>query len=369
MILGIDASRANVREKTGVEWYAWRIIQELKRIIPQDVRVVLYSREPLEGLLADLPPLWESRIVTTPFNRLWTHVGLSLEMLKEKPDVLFVPAHVVPIIHPRTVITLHDVASERCPEVYSRFQRLYHKWSTRFALRHAHTVIAPSRFTAQEICDLFGHPHCDLEVIHLGADSFDGSETCTEEQNSVSIPQDPYILYVGRLGRKKGLDDLIRAFELVKEDDVFSNIRLVVVGPRGYGSQELESKINRSPYREHIHRLGWLSEKDKQALLKSSRIFVFPTHYEGFGIPILEAAACGVPVVARRTGSLPEIAGQDLVRWFDNDAQLSTVLKEALQDVDWHVHVKKQGPGHATRFSWRASALRTWEVLNKALRF
>lgn len=369
MILGIDASRANVREKTGVEWYAWRIIQELKTIIPPDVRVVLYSREPLEGALADLPPSWESRIIKTPFNRLWTHLGLSWEMMRQKPDALFIPAHVIPLIHPPTVMTLHDIGSIRYPEAYTWFDRWYHRWSTKYALRHAACILTPSRFTAQEIQDVFGrtlrdkHEH-KIEVIHLGADA-SMQETLDAD---VRVPDDPYLVHIGRLERKKGTIDLIRAFEIIKEDEEHRALKLVLIGRVGKGSEEIDRAVRSSPYANDMLRLGWLPEPEKQQLLRGAHLFVFPSEYEGFGIPLLEASAAGVPIVARRVGSLVEIASPGLVRWFDEPEELPLVLKEALRDTEWHGYVRREGPRHATRFSWRAAAMRTWAVLDGVLR-
>lgn len=370
MILGIDASRANVTEKTGVEWYAWRIIQELKSIIPVDVRVILYSREPLEGALANLPPSWESRIIKTPFNRLWTQCGLSLEMWRRPPDALFIPAHVIPFIHPPTVVTVHDVASMRHPDAYSFFQRWYHAWSTRFALKYAAKLITPSRFTAQEVQDVFGNVlrttyARKIHVIHLGADASVGDTS--ETALSVKAPEDPYIVHIGRLELKKGTLDLIRAFEIIKEDSAYQTLKLVMIGRSGFGSEEIDAAIVASPYASTIYRLGWLPEPEKQGLLRRAHLFVFPSHYEGFGIPLLEAAAAGVPVVARRAGSLVEIASPELVRWFDETDGLPIVLKEALRDEAWHRYVRQEGPRHATRFSWRAAAMRTWEVLQQLL--
>ncbi|MEK7532462.1 MAG: glycosyltransferase family 1 protein [Patescibacteria group bacterium] len=370
MILGIDASRANVTEKTGVEWYAWRIIQELKTIIPSDVRVILYSREPLAGALATIPQNWESRIIETPFNRLWTQWGLSWEMWRRPPDVLFIPAHVIPLLHPPTVTTVHDIASMRHPDAYSFFQRWYHTWSTRFALKHAVGLITPSRFTAQEVQDVFGDVLRNtyarkIHVIHLGADASGGNHK--EAALSMKVPEDPYIVHIGRLERKKGTLDLIRAFEIVKEDSTYQTLKLVLIGRPGFGSEEIDQIIAVSPYASDMYRLGWLPESEKQSLLRRAHLFVFPSHYEGFGIPLLEAAAAGVPVVARRAGSLVEIASPELVRWFDESDELPLVLKEALRDAAWHLYVRQEGPRHATRFSWRTAAMRTWEVLQNVL--
>lgn len=372
MLLGIDASRANVMQKTGVEWYAWRIIQEFKNSIPADVRVILYSREPLEGALAKLPPSWESRVIKTLGNRLWTHLGLAYEMLRRPPDVLFIPAHVMPLIHPRTVIALHDIASVRHPESYRIFERWYHWWTTRYALRHAWRIITPSRFTAQEIQDVFSHSfsargNAQIEVIHLGSDASSAVTPETALLPPITIPEEPYLLHIGRLERKKGTLDLLRAFEIVKEDAEHAALKLLLVGRPGVGFPEIEVMIANSPYRQDIHHLGWLPEPEKQQLLRGAHVFVFPSQYEGFGIPLLEAAACGVPVVARRAGSLPEIAGHDLVHWFDEPFELPLALKDALLDNEWHQYVKSEGPKHATRFSWRAAAMRTWDVLRRAL--
>lgn len=364
MKLGIDASRANVQKKTGVEWYAWRIIQELKVIIPADIAVVLYSREPLEGALGQLPENWKSVVIRTPGNRLWTQLGLSWEMWRRPTDVLFVPAHVIPLWHPKkTIATVHDVASKRYPASYSLFARWYHHISTLHIVKRAWSMLVPSRFTAHEIHEFFGRPKGGIQVVHLGSDA----TAAGREAPTIPVPEKPYLVHVGRLERKKGTVDLIRAFEILKEDPSHADLLLLLVGSAGHGFSEIEDMIHRSPYKDHIMRLGWLPEGNKQLLLKSAHMYVFPSQYEGFGVPLLEAAACGVPVVARRVGSLPEIAGHNLVRWYDQPHQLSSVLKDALSDTHWHFHVKTQGPRHATRFTWRASALRTWEVLRDAL--
>ena len=364
MTLGIDASRANVQKKTGVEWYAWRIIQELKIIIPADVQVVLYSREPLEGALATLPENWRSVVIKTPGSRFWTQLGLSWEMLHRPIDVLFVPAHVIPLWHPRrTIATVHDVASERYPKSYSLIARWYHHISTWHIIKRAWSILVPSRFTAQEIHEFFGRPKGDITVVHLGSDAI----ATVPDTPTVPVPDNLYIVHVGRLERKKGTVDLIRAFEILKEDPAHRDLSLILIGSSGHGFAEIEQMITQSEYRDDIARLGWLPESNKQLLLRGAHMYVFPSQYEGFGVPLLEAAACGVPVVARRVGSLPEIAGHNLVRWYDQPHPLSSVLKEALLDKHWHFHVKTQGPRHATRFTWRASALRTWEVLRRAL--
>ncbi|MBI5798591.1 MAG: glycosyltransferase family 1 protein, partial [Candidatus Yonathbacteria bacterium] len=132
MIIGIDASRANRRLKTGTEWYSFALIQALKKIIghPTGDRVLLYTNTPLEGGLEQCPDGWEERRLGWRFGRLWTQIRLSWEMFWQPPDVLFIPAHTIPLIHPkRTIVTIHDIGFERLPELYRWYDRLYHQFA------------------------------------------------------------------------------------------------------------------------------------------------------------------------------------------------------------------------------------------------
>ncbi|MEK7065054.1 MAG: hypothetical protein AAB963_01275, partial [Patescibacteria group bacterium] len=150
MLIGIDASRANEIQKTGVGWYAYFLIQEMKHLSTlalehfstqggvgaKALQFVLYTREPLRGELAKLPENWTVKVLGWAPKRLWTQVRLSWEMLWRAPDVLFVPAHVFPIIHPKkTVMTIHDVAAIKFPKSYGWFERWYSVWSARVALK------------------------------------------------------------------------------------------------------------------------------------------------------------------------------------------------------------------------------------------
>ena len=179
--IGIDASRANRAEKTGVEWYAYYLIQELKKIIPPEYRVILYSAESLVGGLAELPPNWESKIVgglnilfwkRAKNVLLWTQLGLSWEMLRCPPDILFVPSHAIPFIHPkRTYTTIHDVGFRVFPEVYHILPLIYHRFTTRFAVWRATKIFTPSEFTKSELVKYYKADPKKIIVTPLGFDS------------------------------------------------------------------------------------------------------------------------------------------------------------------------------------------------------
>ena len=193
MVIGIDASRANHEEKTGVEWYAWHLIEEFKKIIPDTHRVILYSDEPLRGALSVLPAHWESRVLRWPPRRLWTQVRLSYEMLVRRPDVLFIPAHVCPIIHPdRTVMTVHDIAAVQFPETYSRFEHWYSLSSARYAVKRLWRVIVPSEHVKKQLLAFVQHdvstPH-NIVVIHHG---FDRRYLTPISESAVAVAREKY---------------------------------------------------------------------------------------------------------------------------------------------------------------------------------
>ena len=154
ILIGIDASRANKIKKTGTEWYSYHLIQELKKIAPQyrDAGFILYSAEPLRGDLGILPRNWESRVLAWSPKRFWTQIRLSWEMWRRPPDILFIPAHTIPIIHPKKVVTtVHDLGFINFPKAYGWLEKIYHKFALNFAVKNATKIITVSEFTKNEL--------------------------------------------------------------------------------------------------------------------------------------------------------------------------------------------------------------------------
>src|SRR3989344_505885 len=178
MYIGIDASRAFLKKRTGIEEYAYQTIKHLRSVIPETDTVVLYVRKKLavrDGWLTiarpeidfELPKHWSVRGIWAP--RFWTQIGLSLEMLFCRPDVLFVPAHTVPLIHPaRTVVTIHGLEYEFCPEAYPFLARLYMRLSISFSCRAAETVICVSENTKRDVMRLYKVPEEKIKVVYEG---------------------------------------------------------------------------------------------------------------------------------------------------------------------------------------------------------
>jgi len=365
MIIGIDASRANTLHRTGVEEYVFQLIQEIKNIhtkasvFPetQDITFVLYTREPLIAeLAAFLPEHVTNKVLRWPPRRLWTQVRLSWEMLTHPPDILFVPGHVVPIIHPKkTVMTVHDVAAIAFPESYNWFERWYSLWSAKYAVRKLWKVIVPSEYTKQEFQRLVKNEQrvASIHVVPLAYDKtykeISDEQKIADVLNTYHI-QKPFLLSVGRLELKKNSVRIIQAFELLKkrQSGNLANSQLVLVGGKGYGYEDVEKAIQKSPYKNDIILPGYVSDEHLPYIMNAAEVFVFPSLYEGFGIPILEAFACGTPVVTSNTTSCAEVAGDAavLVDPLDVERIASGIVDamkgekislalERVQDISW----------------------------------
>lgn len=371
-VIGIDASRANAANRTGTEWYAYHVIQELKSLIPDSFEVRLYSREPLRDGLEALPGSWRSLVLKWPF-RFWTQIRLSWEMFRDPPDLLFVPAHVLPLMLPRrTVITLHDVAFVRYPEAYSVPGRLYHIWSTRRAVKKAVRILTVSRFSRSEIVGLFAADPDSVFVTHLCHDKSRFRPADEDELTAVRGRYGivwPYFIYVGRLERKKNLAGILAAFrEFKRMWPGYGDHRMLLVGKRGHGYGQ-EMRDPGAAGAEDVVELGYVPPEDMPALVSGAETFVFPTWYEGFGIPVLEAFACGTPVIASDNASVPEVAG-DAALYADpgEPAEIARAMHRLVADPALREVMVERGFRRAAEFSWQRTAEETWRVIEGVIR-
>ncbi len=366
MIIGIDASRANKPVKTGTEWYSWHVIQELKKIIPADVTVRLYTREGLRDGLDVLPPNWEERVLNWPPKYLWTIVRLSIEMMQHPPDVLFVPAHGLPLIAPKkSIAAIHDIGYERFPELYKPWQPIYHRYFLRRELKECSTIITISEFTKKEIEDVCGPVRVPIAITPLAYDTEKFFSPLPQKDSSrVRVAYDltrPYFFFIGRLEKKKNIFGLLDAFAQFAKTN--SSHDLVLVGPWGFGKEAVERRIQAS-LANRIHKLSWVPADDIPALMAGATALVFPTFYEGFGIPIVEAMAVGTPVITSKGGAHEEVAGGAalLVDPY-NTEEIAHSLTELASNPTRVNELRARGLARAKAFSWASTAEKTWQIL------
>jgi glycosyltransferase involved in cell wall biosynthesis len=373
MLIGIDASRAVTTQRTGTENYALHLIRELL-LLGNGHRFRLYFRQaPPVGLFA---ADHEERVI--PFPRVWTHVALSREMLARPPELLFVPSHVLPLAHPRrSVVTVHDLGYHYHPEAHTTWQNLYLRWSTRHNARNASRILADSEATRQDLMHYYRTPPAKISVVYPGLD---------EKLVPVSDPalmarvraryglEDPYLLYVGTLQPRKNLGRLVQAYGhlrslLAGQAPPRPAPRLVLAGKKGWLYEEIIGQTQALGLEGEVLLPGYVPEADLPALLSGALAFVFPSLYEGFGLPVLEAMACGAPVICSDTSSLPEVAGDAalLVNPREPEALAQAMLRLVL-DGELRGELVARGLRQARHFSWRRCARETLAVLEDAAR-
>lgn len=396
MIIGIDASRANIEKKTGTEWYAYNVIQELKKLADQKDQFILYSKEPLRGSLAELPTNFVNKVLKWPPNFLWTQIRLAFEMIVSGPDVLFVPAHTVPIICPKkTITTLHDIGFEERPELYSKkiigppnfvlralinlvvrvvtlgkygaTELDYHRWSARLALKRSSTIITVSHFSMKKIQTILKPKNLKIIPIWSGYNpafkKVDDTRKIDKVKQKYNL-ESPYILYIGRIEEKKNTLRLVQAFSEYITNLENSNLLLVLAGNPGFGSEKIEHYILQKGLQSRIIKLGWVPDTDLPLLLNGAESFIFPSLYEGFGIPIIEAMACGTSVLASDIESIRE-AGGDAILYF-NPLSVSSILTSIrldFSDTTGKMIRIQSGYKRLKQFSWTESSNRIYKLL------
>lgn len=362
-LIGIDASRAISTAPTGTESYSYHLIRALLPLLREDEGVRLYCRE---QPAAEAFPGAELRVI--PFPRLWTHVRLSWELLRHPPKVLFVPAHVLPPIHPRrSLVTIHDLGYRSFPEAHPWSQRLYLEASTRWNARVASHILADSMATRQALVENYDISADKITVVYPGYEPdlqrIEDPEALAQVHRRYGLDH-PYILFLGRIQPRKNLSRLITAFGNVLKRH--PELLLVLAGPPGWFAETIRARVQELGLESHVIFPGYIAIEDKAALLSGARLFAFPSLYEGFGFPVLEAQACGVPVLAAATSSLPEVAGAGalLVDPLDTDA-IEAGLSRLLEEPALRQTLIARGTLNLARFSWEQAAQQTAAILRQ----
>ncbi len=359
-LIGIDASRSVSAQPTGTELYSRYLIEALLDRAPDHFFFRLYFNQPPHSTFQN--PKSEFRVI--PFPRLWTHIRLSTEMILHRPDLLFVPAHVLPIVHPRlSIVTVHDLGYVRFPEAHPPRQRWYLDRSTRWHARTAAHLLADSAATKRDLIEQYRARPDKITVAYPGLDPsvkrVDDPDKIAHVKAKYQIDGD-YVLYLGTIQPRKNLQRLITAFLQLPT----ASLQLIISGKPGWYADELLKQAN-----DRVKFIGYVDAADKNALLSGSTAFVFPSLYEGFGFPVLEAMACGVPVLCSNTSSLPEVAGEAalLVNPLETE-DIERGLREITRNEDLRRVLIERGYQQIPKFTWQACAEIVLSVFESVLK-
>jgi glycosyltransferase involved in cell wall biosynthesis len=378
--IAVDARSAVFPQKTGVGYYAWHLLRLLPTVDPSDTYVAWYlNARGLTGgpraLLRDLtaPNLVEraTPIPATWFERLSERFDLPRVEWFARFDVLFAPNFVPPPTRARRlVVTVHDLAFKRFPHTATHGTK---SWLARLdrALERAARVIAVSESTRRDLLELSHVDPAKIAVVPLGVDHTVFRPSDPGAISSVRTRFElmgPYLLSLGGIEPRKNLPSLLRAFTRLSSD-----LRLVIAGSgvewNPEGTDLLAESLERLPadVRGRVIRTGYVSEADKVALMSGADAFVYPSLYEGFGLPVLEAMACGTPVVTSNLSSLPEVAGDAAVLVDPADpSSIADGIDRALGDPGLRTRLVREGRERAEGFTWEKTAAATRNVLQHA---
>jgi glycosyltransferase involved in cell wall biosynthesis len=315
-------------------------------------------------------------IIEKPLRYFWTQTVFAGRLWKEKPDVLWMPMHNVPLIRRRgmkTVVTIHDLAFKYFPETFTKKDLYKINLLTSVAVANADRIITVSESSKKDILKFY--PKVAKEKIKVIYHGFSGQVYAKERdpgkekeiQRKYGITG-PYVVYIGAIQPRKNLEVLVEAFNILKaeKNQASPDLKLVLVGERAWLSDEVFRKIEASPWKKDIVCPGRVDFEDAGHLMRGARAFVFPSLYEGFGIPILEAFAAKVPVVCSRNSSLPEVAG-DAASYFDSGSpqDLAGKLGDIIHNENLRADLVRKGIEQAKKFSWEKCARETLDCLKE----
>lgn len=330
----------------------------------------LYHKRQFNQLLT--PPTFPNyQTVTLPFPKAWMQTRFSWEMFQTPPDKLFLPIQAAPVFLPRSIevtATIHDLAWKRYPETFPARDRWKLDFMLSTVLRQASKIIAVSESTKHDLLEFFPHlSEQKIRVIHHGFErEFFGQRLSGNELHQklaqYQLELSNYFLYVGALQPRKNLVRLIQAFEEIKPD--CPEAKLVLAGEAAWLAQDILMARERSAYRADIILTGRVDFETLRALYQGAKVFTFPSLYEGFGIPLLEAFASRVPVITANNSSLSEVAGDGA---FYCDAAQTEDIALAMKTV-WHDHTLRdtlitKGQERLAHFSWDQCAQETLEYI------
>ncbi len=268
-----------------------------------------------------------------------------------------------------TVLTVHDLIFRHLPEHHKRLNRWYLNWSLPLYCRRATRIIAVSECTRRDLMTAYGLPAEKIVVVHEAADPRfrpQSPERIDAVRKRYGLPE-RYVLFVGTIEPRKNLARLLHAFETVHTAGLTD--ALVLVGSRGWLYEGFFEELERSPARRAVIMPGYVPDEDLPAVYAGAQLLVFPSLYEGFGLPLLEAMACGTPVACSGTSSLPEVGGE-AARYFDpvSEAAIADTLCGLLDDDSLLRELAERGLARAARFSWDRVADETESVYRSTLR-
>ncbi|HEX9374500.1 MAG TPA: glycosyltransferase [Roseiflexaceae bacterium] len=368
MRIAIDA-RLNAYRQGGISQYTRQLLIALAEVSSEDQFVSFQHRDQLRPL-AIAPNVVRRTALTPPHHRFepWT---LPLEVLLARPDVLHCPDFIAPLRRPcPAVVTIHDLAFMHYPEILDDAASAYYSQVKTNAPR-ADAIIAVSEATRQDISQYLDIPIEQIDVIYEAAAPLYSRLALREGEarvlNATPVAAGTFMLFVSTLEPRKNLPTLLQALRICIDRRPDADYQLVVVGRRGWRDDAIFAAVRDLQLGDHVLFAGGVGQYDLRWLYNACRLYVNPSLYEGFGLPLLEAMACGAACLAAATSSLPEIGGPAAIYVPPLEAdQWADEIEALWDDEERRAELGRLGLARAAQFSWLRAARETLKVYRRA---
>jgi len=374
MRIGVDA-RLMHHQKAGISKYTWHLLQALSSLDLDEEFIIFQHRKQREEILR--APNFRRATLYAPVHHALEQWMLPVELLRFNLTLLHSTDFIPPLrTHIPTVITVHDLAFLHYPHFLTSSSAAYYGQIDR-AARSASHIIVPSEQTRNDLVGILGTPTDKISVIYeAAAEMFQPlplEETRASVQRDFGLPSQ-YFLFVGTIEPRKNIIGLLQAFQYLKsryaadENHGASvrNVALAIAGGKGWLYEETLESVRRLGIERDVHFVGRVSDEQLHRLYVGARALVHPAHYEGFGLPPLEAMACGTPVIVSNVSSLPEVV-QDAALLVDpsEPEEIAVAMHRLLTDDGLRAELIEKGRQRAASFSWQRAAIETLAVYHK----
>ncbi len=364
MKIAIDV-RTAAGQKAGKGWYTFHIVKKMLELDHEN-EYLLYTRDKIAAF--DNYKNSTQKVVDGG-GFLW-HYKTAKDLKKQQVDIFFSPtSYITPVLVPKgikVVLTVHDLVAFLFPNQHNKKAVYIEKMFLKKALKRADFICTVSQNTKRDIIHKFNCDDKKIDTVYCSADSGfvpHKKQELTDFAKKTNLPKD-FFLAVGTLEPRKNFKTLIEAFALVQKKH--PQTHLIIVGKEGWDYRGIYDAVKFNYLNKKVHFLGYLSVESLANLYNLARAFVFPSFYEGFGIPPLEALKCGCPVIASYTSSIPEVVGDaGILVNPESKENIAAAMIKVYEDSELREQLRNEGFIQSKKFSWEASARKMINILNR----
>lgn len=379
MKLGLELQPC-LKNKSGIGIYTYELTKRLQQYKDIEFNAHIFNfinrndiSKDLEGI--DIEKMLCSLFPYGVYRRIWHYIPIKYKWLfNDNADIYhFFNFIVPPRVNGKVITTVYDMTYKLYPETMDKNNLKRLNDDMEYSVNRADKIITITESSKKDIIKFLDINPSKIEVIYCGVDydTFNKSFLVDEKykvRNKYNLPEG-YILYMGTLEPRKNIDSIIEAFALIKKQKDFDNIKLVIAGKKGWLFEDIFNLVDKLNLKDQVIFTDYVDERDKPIIYNMATLFVFPSLYEGFGIPVLEAMASSVPVITSNVSSLPEVAGDAAILVNPKDIEgIAKNMIKILSDDDFKNELVRKGHIQAQKFTWEASAEKLYNVYKEVMK-